>query len=133
MSRSEKLLSDATLETVIEGLRMCVEKGRPGPTGTGRNAQVSGIDVIGKTGTAQVTSLANLKGYDTVEDIPYEKRHHAWFVAGVLGQTPRIVVTVLIEHGHAGGSVAAPLASRVIQYFYQNRPQNAAKLAADMR
>lgn len=133
MSRSEKLLSDATLETVIEGLRMCVEKGRPGPTGTGRNAQVSGIDVIGKTGTAQVTSLANLKGYDTVEDIPYEKRHHAWFVAGVLGQTPRIVVTVLIEHGHAGGSVAAPLASRVIQYFYQNRPQNAAKLAADTR
>lgn len=131
MLRSEKIFSDETLEIVIKGLRMCVEKGRPGPTGTGRSAQVEGVEVIGKTGTAQVTSLANIKGYARVQDIPYEKRHHAWFVAGVLDRSPKIAIAVLIEHGHAGGTVAAPIAAEVIKYFYQGQPTEPETLAAD--
>ncbi len=130
MMRSEKIFSDETLDIVIKGLRMCVEKGRPGPTGTGRNAQVQGVDVIGKTGTAQVTSLANIKGYKSVEDIPYEKRHHAWFVAGVLDKSPKIAIAVLIEHGHAGGTAAAPIAAEVIKYFYRDQLNEPAQLAA---
>ena len=114
---SEKLFRDDTLELVIEGLRMCVEK-TTAPSGTGKAARVPGLDVIGKTGTAQVISLAGLEEYGSVEDIPYEKRHHAWFVAGVLNKTPRIAVSILIEHGHSGGEAAAPVAKEVIEYFY---------------
>ena len=107
---------------------MCVEKGRPFHR-HGRNAQVQGVDVIGKTGTAQVTSW-NIKGYKSVEDIPYEKRHHAWFVAGVLDKSPKIAIAVLIEHGHAGGTAAAPIAAEVIKYFYRDQLNEPAQLAA---
>ena len=116
--RSEKLFSDSTLEEVMKGLRMCVEKGSPAPTGTGRRAHVSGIDVIGKTGTAQVMALSNIAQYASEEDIPYEKKHHAWFTAGVMDKTPRIAIAILIEHGHSGGTAAAPVAKEIIEYFY---------------
>ena len=118
--RSEKLFSDTTIKTVTEGLRMCVERKKPAPTGTGTRAYIDGMDIIGKTGTAQVASLSFLSKYKKTEDIPYPLRHHAWFTAGVLDRTPRIAVTVLIEHGHAGGSVAAPVARDVIEYFYNH-------------
>ena len=128
--RSEKLFSDTTLDYVIRGLRMCVEKGPPAPTGTGRQAQVPGMDVIGKTGTAQVMSLAHLAQYARDEDIPYEKRHHAWFTAGVMNKSPRIAMAILIEHGHSGGTAAAPVAAEVIEYFYARQTDEPALLAA---
>lgn len=129
-SRSEKLFQDETIEQVIKGLRMCVEKKSPPPTGTGKEAAVEGMDVIGKTGTAQVISLSNLDQYASEEDIPYEKRHHAWFVAGVLDRTPRISISILIEHGHSGGSAAAPVAKEVIEAFYGMSPEKPAQVAA---
>ncbi len=115
---------------VVQGLRMCVEK-TTAPSGTGKAARVPGLDVIGKTGTAQVISLAGLEEYGSVEDIPYEKRHHAWFVAGVLNKTPRIAVSILIEHGHSGGEAAAPVAKDVIEYFYGIPQEEPAKVAAN--
>lgn len=127
--RSEKLFSDETLALVTEGLRTCVEK-TTAPSGTGKEARVEGLDVIGKTGTAQVVSLAGLGEYSDIEDIPYEKRHHAWFVAGVLDKTPRIAVSILIEHGHSGGAAAAPVAKEVIEHFYAVPQEEPAKLAA---
>lgn len=127
---SDKLFSDGTLDLVVQGLRMCVEK-TTAPSGTGKAARVPGLDVIGKTGTAQVISLAGLEEYGSVEDIPYEKRHHAWFVAGVLNKTPRIAVSILIEHGHSGGEAAAPVAKDVIEYFYGIPQEEPAKVAAN--
>lgn len=120
--RSEKLFSDQTIATVIDGLRMCVEK-RSFPSGTGHLAYIPGLDVIGKTGTAQVVSMTQLAQYKREEDIPYEKRHHAWFTAGVLNRTPRIALTVLIEHGHSGGGTAAPVTKEIIEYFYLHREE----------
>ncbi|NLN92386.1 MAG: penicillin-binding protein 2 [Candidatus Hydrogenedens sp.] len=117
---SDKIFSDSTIDTVTAGLRMCVERTKPAPTGTGNRARIEGMDIIGKTGTAQVASLSHLSKYKKTEDIPYPLRHHAWFTAGVLDRSPRIAVTVLIEHGHAGGSVAAPVARDVIEYFYDH-------------
>ncbi len=121
---SEKIFSDETIEIVKKGLLLCVEKGPPSPTGTGNKAYIPGMSIMGKTGTAQVVSLAQIEQYTNEEDIPYEKRHHAWFVAGVLDQTPRLSVCVLIEHGHSGGTSAAPVAKDVIEYFYKNIEHN---------
>ena len=119
--RSEKIFSDTTIETVVKGLQLCVEKGPPAPTGTCHRAQIPGMTIIGKTGTAQVVSLSHLEQYDDAEGIPYHQRHQAWFVAGVLDRTPRLSVCVLIEHGHSGGETAAPVARDVIEYFYATR------------
>ena len=119
-NNKERLFSDATIEQVKKGLLLCVEKGPPAPTGTGNRAYIAGMSIMGKTGTAQVVSLSHLEEYENVEDIPYNQRHHAWFVAGVLDRTPKLSICVLIEHGHSGGATAAPVARQVIEYFYRN-------------
>jgi len=124
VQRSEGHLGAETLKVVIEGMRLCVDKGPPAPTGTGNKAHIPGFALIGKTGSAQVMSLKHHEQFATEEDIPYEFRDHAWFVAGVMDREPKVAVCVLVEHGHHGSSVAAPLAREVIDYFYaQEREQ----------
>ncbi len=120
--KSPKLFSDATLEVVLEGMRKCVADGAPPPTGTGNKADIPGMGVVGKTGSAQVMSLAHHEQYKNEEDIPYHMRDHAWFVAGVTDRDPKIALCILVEHGHHGSSAAAPYAKDVIEYFYSDRP-----------
>jgi penicillin-binding protein 2 len=49
---------------------------------------------------------------------------HAWFVAFAPIDAPRIAVTVLVEHGGHGGSVAAPIAKRVIETYLEAEPES---------
>ncbi|ABD13780.1 cell elongation-specific peptidoglycan D,D-transpeptidase [Frankia casuarinae] len=72
-------------------------------SGTGRRAQIGGVTVAGKTGTAEHgTSLP-----------------HAWFVGFAPADAPKIAVAVIVEDGGGelgtGGAVAAPVAKQVIQ------------------
>ena len=96
--------------------------------GTGRAAQLrgklNGIKVAGKTGTAQVIEVAEDREEEEQDEslVPYEFRDHAWFVAYAPAEAPEIVVTVLVEHGGHGGSAAAPLARRVMEEYFKNRP-----------
>jgi penicillin-binding protein 2 len=115
---SERIFSEETLEIVRDGLRKCVQKGPPAPTGTGNRAHIAGVDVIGKTGTAQIMSLKHHEQFKTEEDIPYRWRDHAWFVAGVLDREPKLAICILVEHGHHGSSAASPFAKDIIEFFY---------------
>ncbi|MEW6682115.1 MAG: penicillin-binding protein 2 [Nitrospirota bacterium] len=87
--------------------------------GTGGAARSSITQIAGKTGTAQVASLAasSRKGR------PAHLEDHAWFVAFAPLDTPRIAVTVLVEHGGHGGSAAAPIAKQVIETYLGAQPQ----------
>ncbi|MBP2685928.1 MAG: mrdA [Deltaproteobacteria bacterium] len=87
--------------------------------GTGGAAKIPGIVVGGKTGTAQVASVKGkmIKS----EDLPYEIRDHAWFVAFAPVDDPQIVVTAMVEHGGHGGSAAAPIVKAVLQEFFRTR------------
>ncbi len=127
--RSKRFLSDTTLELVRRGMRLCVEKGPPAPTGTGHAAYIPGMDILGKTGSAQIMALHHHEQFEKEEDIPYEMRDHAWFVAGVLDREPKIALCVLVEHGHHGSSAAAPLAKEVIEAFYGAQPTPSEQLA----
>ena len=71
--------------------------------GTGRNAALSGIDVAGKTGSAE-----NPQG-----------RAHAWFVGMAPVDKPVICLAVIVEHGGSGGSAAAPIARRIFAAYFQ--------------
>ena len=116
-------LSPSTLSFIKGALVGVVQE----PTGTGRAARVRGITVAGKTGTAQVVGVAEdeeLK--QDVEEVPYESRDHAWFVAYAPAEAPEIVVAVLVEHGGHGGSTAAPLARLVMQEYFKNNPPRTA-------
>ena len=74
-------------------------------SGTGTAAQIPGVTVAGKTGTAQ-----NPSG-----------KPHAWFVCFAPAQHPKIVVAVLVLFGGnlgsdaTGGAVAAPIAKKVME------------------
>jgi penicillin-binding protein 2 len=71
----------------------------------------------GKTGTAQVKRITkkdrelDLKTFE----IPYEERDHALYVAFGPYKNPRYAISILVEHGGSGSSVAAPLAKKLIK------------------
>ena len=71
----------------------------------------------GKTGTAQVKRITkqdrelDLKTFE----IPYEERDHALYVAFGPYKNPRYAISILVEHGGSGSSVAAPLAKKLFK------------------
>lgn len=67
--------------------------------GTGTGGALSGVDVAGKTGTAEVATGPP----------------HAWFVAFAPAEDPTVAVAVVVENGGTGGAVAAPVAQAVLR------------------
>jgi penicillin-binding protein 2 len=99
--------------------------------GTAGVARLPGIDVGGKTGTAQV---AQMKGERVKsEDLPYDLRDHAWFVAFAPVEDPQIAVVAMIEHGGHGGSAAAPIVKAVMQEYFRQSPPAASDNAVKPR
>ena len=94
-------MSERTLGILKKALRAAVED----EEGTGRAARVEGYEVAGKTGTAQ-----NPHGDD-----------HAWFVCYAPYDEPEIGVCVLVENAGHGGSVAAPMAGRILRHYFETR------------
>ena len=71
----------------------------------------------GKTGTAQVkriTELARELDLKT-EEIPYNERDHALYVAFGPYKNPRYAVSIIVEHGGSGSSKAAPIAKKLFK------------------
>ena len=83
--------------------------------GTGKAAAVEGIEVAGKTGTAQYSSRS--AGVDA-DELPYAIRDHAWFVGFAPAENPQVAFAVFIEHGGHGGTTAAPVARRVLERYF---------------
>ncbi len=83
-----------------------------GPAGTAR--RFAAIPMAGKTGTAQVVRLQ--EGVSSDELAP-NLRHHAWFVSWAPLEEPKIVVSVIVEHGGDGSSAAAPVAAHIVKTF----------------
>jgi penicillin-binding protein 2 len=69
--------------------------------GTGTLAKVPGVNIAGKTGTAQ-----NPHGKD-----------HAWFIAFAPVEHPKIAMAVLVENAGFGGAISAPIARELIRYY----------------
>ena len=71
----------------------------------------------GKTGTAQVKRITKQDrelDLKTIE-IPYEERDHALYVAYGPYRNPRYAVSILVEHGGSGSSIAAPIAKKLFK------------------
>ena len=67
--------------------------------GTGKNARIYGVNVAGKTGTAQ---------NETGES-------HSWFIGFAPAENPQVAVAVILEsEGKSGGEAAAPIAREVM-------------------
>jgi len=88
-----------------------------GARGTARRI-AKGIDyqIAGKTGTAQVFSVKQEEKYNK-EEIAFKLRDHALFIAFAPAHEPKIAVAVVVENGGHGGSVAAPIAGKIIKQY----------------
>ena len=71
----------------------------------------------GKTGSSQIKKFTELQRELEVkqEDIEYESRDHALFVAFAPVKDPKYAISVVVEHGGTGSKAAAPIASKVIK------------------
>ena len=99
---SEKVYSKIEprhFETVLQGMRQVVT------SGTGRGAQIPGIEVAGKTGTAQ-----NPHGRD-----------HSVFALIAPANDPEIVIFCLVENAGFGATVACPIASLMAEYYLNRK------------
>jgi cell division protein FtsI/penicillin-binding protein 2 len=88
--------------------------------GTGTSASLAPVKVAGKTGTAELTTTVKRDGEaqpleEGVDAKPPGYDTDAWFTAYAPVRSPKIAVCVLIVHGGAGGSTAAPAARGVLQ------------------
>ena len=88
--------------------------------GTGKALRRPERDVCGKTGTAQVIGIP--EGDDAREQhVIYRLRDHALFVCFAPRDNPEVAVVVVVEHGGHGGSVAAPIARKIIDGYFEYR------------
>lgn len=89
--------------------------------GTARSIYTPRYRIAGKTGTAQVKSIAQGKSYDKSA---IDKRHwdHAWFNGFAPVEDPQIALAVLVENGGGGSAVAAPIGRALFDYWVLQRP-----------
>jgi len=112
-------ISPENLQIVREGMEACVA------WGTGTKAQVAGLTVAGKTGTAEFCDdLAQKLGY-CVTGQP--KPTHAWFTAYAPADNPQIALIVYIYNGGEGSQAAAPVAQKILQFWWNRQNGSQAK------
>ncbi len=94
------------------------------PEGTAPSAHIPGIDIAGKTGSAQIVSLATRAKFANSEELA----QNGWFVGFTPRRNPDIVVCVLFQGGEHG-KLAARLATQVIKAFVDKQRRTPTKLA----
>jgi penicillin-binding protein 2 len=100
-------LSPRVLKLLREGMLRAVEEG------TGKSARIPGVQVAGKTGTAQVVK----------KDTPASKdiNDHGWFLAFAPYKDPQIVVVVVAENAGFGSVAALPVARAILETAFPPR------------
>ncbi|SNT69288.1 penicillin-binding protein 2 [Psychrobacter sp. LV10R520-6] len=88
--------------------------------GTGRGIYTSRYRIAGKTGTAQVKSIAQGKNYDK-SALDKREWDHAWFNGFAPVEDPQIALSVLVENGGGGSTVAAPIGRALFDYWVLQR------------
>lgn len=95
-----------------------------GTRGTAKNLKIPGVQMAGKTGTAQVMSFSADQIYSSCEARPVQYRHHGWFIAWAPWDKPEITVAALAQHSCHGNPGAAPIVRDVIEaYFKKYHPE----------
>ena len=107
-SSSSKMTGRVDLSPIVWAFLRHALSGVVNEGGTGGAARIPGVEVAGKTGTAQSVNKSDAaKGQD-----------HAWFASFAPAQDPEVVVVVLVERGGKGGQVAAPIAHQIYRSIF---------------
>ena len=108
-------LNPANLDKVILGMWAVVNGG-----GTASLSALPGLDMCGKTGTAQLASNDYLKAHTANAA---NMKDNAWFVGFAPRQNPEIVVVALFENG-VEGPFAAPIVRDVVKSYFDKKARN---------
>ncbi|MEM7440199.1 MAG: penicillin-binding protein 2 [Pseudomonadota bacterium] len=111
------------LDAVRKAMWAVVNEG--GGTAGGSRLRTRGVQMAGKTGTSQVrfiTKEERARGVFRNEDLPWERRDHALFVAYAPAENPRFAISVIVEHGGGGSKAAAPVARDIMQKALELAP-----------
>ena len=90
-------------EVVIDGMHKVIERG------TAKIARIKGIEVCGKTGTAE--------NFTKIDGVRTQLTDHSVFIAFAPKEDPKIAIAVFIENGYWGGRWAAPIASLMLEQY----------------
>lgn len=90
-------------EVVIDGMHKVIERG------TAKIARIKGIEVCGKTGTAE--------NFTKIDGVKTQLTDHSIFIAFAPKDDPKIAIAVFIENGYWGGRWAAPIASLMLEQY----------------
>ena len=112
-------ISQEIFQKVREGLKEVVH----GKRGTAKKAQVPGIFVAGKTGTAQTVDLKYTGRKRKPEELLRKFRDHGWFVAFAPYENPTIAIAILGENAGRPGSFFAPYAKELISFHLDKNEQ----------
>ena len=112
-----------SLRLVRDGMDAVVN----GRRGTAGRSRITGdFEMAGKTGTSQVRNITaeeRARGVTSNEQLPWNRRDHALFVAFAPYDAPRYAISVIVEHGGGGSSAAAPPARDILLWaLYGGRP-----------
>jgi len=112
-------VSAQNLDLVRQGMRAVVD----GPGATAWALQVPGVAVAGKTGTAEFFIDRN---NDKIPDRDREGNlpTHAWFVAFAPFEKPEIALVVFVFGGGQGSATAVPIASDILNYYFNRDKVN---------
>jgi penicillin-binding protein 2 len=102
-------LPERMLGVAREGMWAVVNE--QGGTATVAKLDLPGVQMAGKTGSVQVRNVTREqreRGYKS-ENLPWELRPHALFVAFAPYDAPRYALALVVEHGNAGSAAAAPV------------------------
>ena len=102
-------INENHLRLVRKGMNSVMNSNR----GTAYRSRIDheGLRMAGKTGTSQVRSVVVRN-----QDVPWEERDHALFVAFAPVEAPKYAVSVIVEHGGGGSTAAAPVARDIMLY-----------------
>ena len=125
MSSENKKFNELNIDIEhLNFIKKAMEKVVVGRNGTARNYKIGSknIEMAGKTGTVQVVRISEAEreqGLIKNEDRPWKKRDHALFVGYAPVLNPKYAISVVVEHGGSGSSVAAPIARDVFKHLFK--------------
>ena len=108
-----EISNEAHWDTVIGGMHDVLQGARGTARAVGMGAP---YQMAGKSGTAQVISIAQDEKYDEME-LEERQRDHALFIAFAPLDNPRIAVALIVENGESGSGVAAPIARSIMDAY----------------
>jgi hypothetical protein len=108
-----KTVSAEQWQIVTEGMAGTLRYG----TAAGFAGKNMTYTIAGKTGTAQVFTVARNQSLDNQKTVSDRLRDHSWFIAFAPAEHPRIAVAVIVENGGFGSALASPIARNVMDTY----------------